>query len=156
VDDGFLPYLKRQFSDHRVPYPSICFEVTETNALADLGRARAFMHSLCELGSSFAVDDFGTGFASYTYVKSLPVRYLKIDGSFVRNLACDPVDRAFVESINHVGHVLKLQTIAEWAETPAVVEILSDLGVDFAQGYGVGAPVALEDLRLHRSLGRAS
>ncbi len=155
VDEGFLPYLKRQFSDYRVPYQAICFEVTETNAVSDLGRARAFMQSLCDLGSSFAVDDFGTGFASYTYVKSLPVRYIKIDGSFVRNLANDPVDRAVVESINHVAHVLQLQTIAEWAETPAAVEILRDLGVDFAQGYGVGPAVTLDDLRLHRSLGIA-
>jgi EAL domain-containing protein (putative c-di-GMP-specific phosphodiesterase class I) len=155
VDEGFLPYLKRQFSDYRVPYQAICFEVTETNAVSDLGRARAFMQSLCDLGSSFAVDDFGTGFASYTYVKSLPVRYIKIDGSFVRNLANDPVDRAVVESINHVAHVLQLQTIAEWAETPAAVEILRDLGVDFAQGYGVGPAVTLDDLRLHRSLGTA-
>jgi len=147
VDEGFLPYLKRQFSDYGVPYPSICFEVTETAAVSDLGRARTFMQRLCDLGSSFAVDDFGTGFASYTYVKSLPIRYLKIDGSFVRNLASDPVDRAFVESINHIGHVLGLQTIAEWAETPEVVATLRDLGVDFAQGYGVGAPVALSDLR---------
>jgi len=155
VDEGFLPYLKRQFSDYRVPYQAICFEVTETNAVSDLGRARTFMQSLCDLGSSFAVDDFGTGFASYTYVKSLPVRYIKIDGSFVRNLANDPVDRAVVESINHVAHVLQLQTIAEWAETPAAVEILRDLGVDFAQGYGVGPAVTLDDLRLHRSLGTA-
>jgi diguanylate cyclase (GGDEF)-like protein/PAS domain S-box-containing protein len=152
MDDAFLPYLKRQFADHRVPYSAICFEVTETNAVSDLGRARTFMQSLCDLGSSFAVDDFGTGFASYTYVKSLPVRYLKIDGSFVRNLAKDPVDKAFVESINHVGHVLGLQTIAEWAETPEVVETLRDMGVDFAQGYGVGEAVALEDLGLQPSL----
>ncbi|AUB84874.1 diguanylate cyclase [Candidatus Thiodictyon syntrophicum] len=147
VDEGFLPYLQRQFRDYCVPYPSICFEVTETAAVSDLGRARAFMQRLCDLGSCFAVDDFGTGFASYTYVKSLPIRYLKIDGSFVHHLIDEPVDRAFVESINHIGHVLGLQTIAEWAETPAVVEVLRGLGVDFAQGYGVGVPVALGDLR---------
>lgn len=144
TDEGFLPFLRRQFEDNQVPYPSICFEVTETAAISDLGRARSFMHSLRGLGSTFAVDDFGAGFASYAYLKELPVQYLKIDGSFVRKLESEPVDRALVESINHIGHVLGLQTIAEWAETPQVVESLRAMGVDYAQGYGVGRPVALD------------
>ena len=148
MDDSFLPYLKRQFADHEVPYPTICFEITETTAISDLGRARTFIQELRDLGSSFAVDDFGSGFASYAYLKSLPVHYLKIDGSFVRNLDKDPVDRAFVESINHIGHVLGLETVAEWAETPQLVDELRAMGVDFAQGYGVGEAVALEELRL--------
>ncbi len=147
MDDSFLPYLKRQFADHEVPYPSICFEITETAAISDLGRARTFIQELKDLGSSFAVDDFGSGFASYAYLKSLPVHYLKIDGSYVRNLAKDPVDRAFVESINHIGHVLGLETVAEWAETQELVDELRAMGVNFAQGYGVGQEVALEDLR---------
>jgi diguanylate cyclase (GGDEF)-like protein len=148
MDDSFLPYLKRQFADYEVPYPSICFEITETAAVSDLGRARGFIQDLKDLGCAFAVDDFGSGFASYAYLKSLPVRYLKIDGSFVRSLDRDPVDRAFVESINHIGHVLGLETIAEWAETPALIEALRAMGVDYAQGYGVGEAVALEDLCL--------
>jgi EAL domain-containing protein (putative c-di-GMP-specific phosphodiesterase class I) len=147
MDESFLPYLKRQFADHEVPYPAICFEITETAAISDLGRARSFMQELKDLGSSFAVDDFGSGFASYAYLKSLPLDYLKIDGSYVRNLAKDPVDRAFVESINHIGHVLGLETVAEWAETPELVDELRAMGVNFAQGYGVGQEVALEDLR---------
>jgi diguanylate cyclase (GGDEF)-like protein len=155
LDEGFLPYVKRRFSEARVPYASLCFEVTETRALSDLGRARTFMQELCDLGASFAVDDFGTGFASYAYLRSLPIRYLKIDGSFVRNLATDPIDRAFVESIHQVARVLGLQTIAEWAETDAVVEVLRAIGVDFAQGYAVGPAVPLEDLRLHRTPGDA-
>jgi EAL domain-containing protein (putative c-di-GMP-specific phosphodiesterase class I) len=102
------------------------------------------MQSLRGLGSSFAVDDFGAGFASYAYLKELPVQYLKIDGSFVRKLESEPVDRALVESINHIGHVLGLETIAEWAETPQVIESLRAIGVDYAQGYGVGRPIALD------------
>ncbi len=148
MDDSFLPYLKRQFVDHDVPYPSICFEITETAAVSDLGRARGFIQDLKDLGCAFAMDDFGSGFASYAYLKSLPVRYLKIDGSFVRTLERDPVDRAFVESINHIGHVLGLETIAEWAETPELVAALREMGVDYAQGYGVGEAVPLDDLRL--------
>jgi diguanylate cyclase (GGDEF)-like protein/PAS domain S-box-containing protein len=146
TDDGFLPFLRRQFEDYQVPYASICFEVTETAAISDLGRARNFMQSLRSLGSSFAVDDFGAGFASYAYLKELPVQYLKIDGSFVRKLETEPVDRALVESINHIGHVLGLETIAEWAETPQVVDALRAIGVDYAQGYGVGRPVALDEV----------
>ncbi len=150
TDDGFLPFLRRQFEDNRVPYASICFEVTETAAISDLARARSFMQSLRELGSAFAVDDFGAGFASYAYLKLLPVQYLKIDGSFVRKLETEPVDRALVESINHIGHVLGLETIAEWAETPQAVETLRAIGVDYAQGYGVGRPIALDEVGFDR------
>ena len=152
MDDGFIAYLKRQFAEYAVPYSSICFEITETAAVADLRRARTFMLEMRALGTSFAVDDFGTGFASYAYLKFLPVDYLKIDGSFVRNLETDPVDRALVSSINHIGHVLGMKTIAEWAETPELVERLRTMGVDYAQGFAVGRPLRLEDLRLHRAL----
>lgn len=152
TDDAFLPFLRRQFEENRVPYESICFEITETAAISDLARARSFMQSLRTLGSAFAVDDFGAGFASYSYLKLLPVQYLKIDGSFVRKLETEPVDRALVESINHIGHVLGLETIAEWAETPQLVESLREIGVDYAQGYGVGKPIALDEVRLDRVL----
>jgi diguanylate cyclase (GGDEF)-like protein/PAS domain S-box-containing protein len=152
MDDSFAPYLKRQFADHDIPYPAICFEITETAAVADLRRARLFMEDIRALGSTFAVDDFGTGFASYAYLKFLPVDYLKIDGSFVRDLMADPVDLALVSSINHLGHVLGLKTIAEWAETPELIEKLRKIGVDYAQGFGVGKPIRLEDLRLHQVL----
>ena len=148
LDSGFLPYLKRQFSDHRVPYPSICFEVSETAAVTDLGRVRAFMQSLCAMGGSFAVDDIGTGFASHTYIKTLPIRYLKIDGGLVKNMLSDPLDRAFVESVNHIAHVLGLKSIAEWAETADTIEALRRLGVDYAQGYGIGALIDLEAVRI--------
>jgi len=150
ADDGFRSFLERQFADNRVPHASICFEVTETAAIADLARARSFMQGLRDLGSVFAIDDFGAGFASYAYLKHLPVQYLKIDGSFVRKIESEPVDRALVESINHIGHVLGLATIAEWAETPQVVETLRAMGVDYAQGYGVGKPVALDEVGLDR------
>jgi diguanylate cyclase (GGDEF)-like protein/PAS domain S-box-containing protein len=152
MDDGFMAYLKRQFAEYEIPYASICFEITETAAIADLRRARTFMQEMRVLGTSFAVDDFGTGFASYAYLKLLPVDYLKIDGSFVRNLETDPVDRALVSSINHIGHVLGMKTIAEWAETPELIEHLRAMGVDYAQGFAVGRPLRLENLRLHRAL----
>ncbi len=151
AESGFLSYIKRQFSDHGIPYRSICFEITETAMVAHLGRAKKLIEELRDLGCSFALDDFGTGLSSYAYLKILPVDYLKIDGSFVRNMAKDPVDYAMVESINQIGHILGLKTIAEWTENQSTMTHLRALDVDFAQGYGVGETILLEDFRLPES-----
>ncbi len=139
-DEGFLSYIKRQFSKWEIPYEAVCFEVTETAAIANLARARELISNLKELGCYFALDDFGAGLSSFGYLRDLPVDYLKIDGSFVRHMAEDPVDYAMVESINQIGHILGLKTIAEWAEDNATLNQLRALNVDFAQGYGVGEP----------------
>ncbi|MBK1701527.1 diguanylate cyclase [Thiococcus pfennigii] len=147
-DEGFLSYLKRQFADWAVPFASICFEITETAAVRSLERARALMEELAGLGVRFALDDFGTGLSSYGYLRDLPVSLLKIDGAFVRGLSDDPVNRAMVESINQIGHVLGLQTIAEWAEDGAAIEALRALGVDYAQGYGVGAALPVDGFQI--------
>ena len=146
MDEAFLRYLKRQFEEWSIPYPSICFEITETAAVRNLEGARAFMTELNNLGSSFALDDFGTGLASYTYLRELPVRYLKIDGGFVRGMQDNPVNLAMVDSINQIGHVLGLQTIAEWAEDRALVDKLRELGIDYAQGFEIGRPIPVEDV----------
>jgi diguanylate cyclase (GGDEF)-like protein/PAS domain S-box-containing protein len=148
ADEAFLLYLKRQFAEWGVPHPSICFEITETAGIRDLIQARGFIEELSALGCSFALDDFGTGLSNYGYLRELPLSYLKIDGSFVRTMHQDPVNRALVESINQIGHVLGLRTIAEWAEDRTTVEQLRALGVDFAQGYGVGEPIALSEVTL--------
>jgi EAL domain-containing protein (putative c-di-GMP-specific phosphodiesterase class I) len=143
ADEAFLRYLKRQFTDWKVPYPSICFEITETATIQSLDHARGFMEELSALGCAFALDDFGTGLSNYGYLRELPLDYLKIDGSFVRTMTVDPVNHALVKSINQIGHVLGLKTIAEWAEDAVTIERLRKSGVDFAQGYGLGAPIAL-------------
>jgi EAL domain-containing protein (putative c-di-GMP-specific phosphodiesterase class I) len=148
TDEGFLRYLKRQFIDWDVPPSTICFEITETAAIRNLASARAFMQELTALGCTFALDDFGSGLSSYGYLKELPVDYLKIDGSFVRGMAEDPVSYALVESINQIGHVLGLKTIAEWAEDKNILNQLRALNVDFAQGFGVGKAIAITDLAL--------
>jgi len=148
TESGFLSYIQRQFKDHEVPYQSICFEITETAVVANLDRAKELIEALRDLGCSFALDDFGTGLSSYSYLKILPVDYLKIDGSFVRNMAQDPVDLAMVDSINQIGHILELKTIAEWVENQNTLMQLRALNVDFAQGYGVGEIISLEDFRL--------
>lgn len=141
ADESFLPYLRRQFEVHRVPPAAICFEVTETAAIRDMDAARAFMEELVAMGCSLALDDFGSGLASYSYLRALPVRYLKIDGSFVHDMTTNPVNHALVASINQVAHVLGLQSIAEWAEDDDIIAALRALQVDFAQGYAIGAPV---------------
>ena len=147
-DEGFLSYLKRQFNDWAVPFATICFEITETAAVSSLERARALIVELADLGARFALDDFGAGLSSYGYLRDLPVHFLKIDGNFVRNLVTDPVNRAMVDSINQIGHILGLQTIAEWAEDEATVESLRALGVDYAQGFGVGSPLPVDGFQL--------
>ena len=141
--EGILEFVREQSAHHRLPPGAICFEITETAAINNMRRATQFMRDLKALGFSFALDDFGIGTSSLAYLKTLPVDYLKIDGSFVRNIATDPVDRAMADTINRVGHIMGLQTVGEYAESPDVIDALRTLGVDFAQGYGVQRPQAL-------------
>ncbi|MES9848671.1 MAG: EAL domain-containing protein, partial [Candidatus Thiodiazotropha sp.] len=106
--------------------------------------AARFISLLKRRGFRFALDDFGTGMSSFSYLKRLPVDYLKIDGSFVSNMVNDPVDKAMVESINEIGHLMGLQTIAEYVEDDQTLEQLIDIGVDYAQGFGVVRPMPLQ------------
>ncbi|MGD8207557.1 MAG: EAL domain-containing protein, partial [Thiohalocapsa sp.] len=130
------------------PPSTICFEITETAALGNLEGASHFMRELAAMGCRFALDDFGTGLSSYAYLRRLPLNYLKIDGSFVHDMNRDPVNRALVTSINQVAHILGLQTIAEWAEDHATVNLLRALHVDFVQGYAVGMPTPIMDVEI--------
>ncbi len=145
-DDHFLEFVIHLFNDTGIPPESVCFEVTETAAIANLSRATRFISVLRGMGCSFALDDFGAGLSSFGYLKSLPVDYLKIDGSFVKDMVEDRVDRAMVESINQIGHVLGLKTIGEFAENDAVTQALEDVGVDYAQGNGIAVPQPLHDI----------
>lgn len=139
-DESFLDFILTQFRDRGVPPQRICFEITETAAIANMTKAIHFMGTLKKLGCCFSLDDFGSGLSSFIYLKTLPVDYLKIDGSFVKDIVTDPVSKAMVESINQVGHVMGIQTIAEYAETPEIIVVLRELGVDFAQGYAIARP----------------
>jgi len=141
--EGILDFIRGQADLHRLPPGAICFEITETVAINNMRHATQFMRELKSLGFCFALDDFGIGTSSLAYLKTLPVDYLKIDGSFVRNIDTDPIDRAMADTINRVGHIMGLQTVGEYAESPEVIQELRTLGVDFAQGYGVQRPQAL-------------
>ena len=127
-----------------VPAEKICFEITETAAISNLTDAGDFIKSLRDMGCSFALDDFGSGLSSFAYLKSLPVNYLKIDGLFVRDIASDPISYAMVKSINDIGKLMGMRTIAEFAESDAVIEKLREIGVDYAQGFGISRPRAIE------------
>ncbi|MGR9013263.1 MAG: EAL domain-containing protein, partial [Gammaproteobacteria bacterium] len=148
TDKTMLAFLAEQFSKWEIPAHKICFEVTETAAIANLSYATKFIKQLKERGCLFSLDDFGSGLSSFAYLKNLPVDYLKIDGLFVKDILDDEVDLAMVKSINEVGHVMDKKTIAEFVENEQIFNLLSDLGVDYAQGYGIGKPVPLDELKL--------
>ena len=139
-DDQFLDYVRESFARFRIPHRAICFEITETTAVTSLSKAAEFIGAMREPGCRFALDDFGVGVSSFTYLKQLPVDYIKIDGSFVRNMLHDPVDAAMVEAIHRIGRVMGKQTIAESVETAATLEALRSVGVDFAQGNAIAPP----------------
>jgi diguanylate cyclase (GGDEF)-like protein/PAS domain S-box-containing protein len=139
-DDEFLGFLREKFETYRIPPEMICFEITETSAIANLGSAIRFINELKALGCHFSLDDFCAGMSSFAYLKHLPVDFLKIDGSFVKDMLDDPINRAMVEVINHIGHVMGKRTIAEFVETPQIEQALLEIGVDYAQGYLIERP----------------
>ncbi|HPX87719.1 MAG TPA: EAL domain-containing protein [Methylophilaceae bacterium] len=143
-EEGFLDYVVEQINHYGVDTSRICFEITETSVIANLNKARQFMQALRKIGCRFSLDDFGSGLSSFAYLKNLEVDFLKIDGMFVKAIANNKIDRAMVESINNVGHVMGLHTIAEFAENDEIIQILKEIGVDYAQGYGVAKPEIFE------------
>jgi len=144
-DKEFLKFVITEFKDSGIPPEKICFEITETAAIANLTDARYFIQALKSIGCCFALDDFGAGLSSFNYLKNLPVDYLKIDGAFVRDITKDPIDFAMVRSINEIGKVMGKKTIAEFVESEEILNALQAIGVDYAQGYSVGKPELLPD-----------
>jgi diguanylate cyclase (GGDEF)-like protein/PAS domain S-box-containing protein len=146
TDESLLDYVVELFAETPVLPQSICFEITETAAIANLKQAIKFLTHIQNIGCQVALDDFGSGLSSFAYLKALPVNYLKIDGQFVKDISIDSVDRTFVEAINKIGHVMGLQTIAEYVEDAKILSILKEMRVDYAQGYGVHKPCPLSDI----------
>jgi diguanylate cyclase (GGDEF)-like protein/PAS domain S-box-containing protein len=145
-DPSLLPFIKSQLALHHLSAQLFCFEITETAAISNFTSTMNLIHDLKAIGFRFALDDFGSGMSSFSYLRNLPVDYLKIDGQFVRGAATDPVSRTLVSNINDIGHLLGKQTIAEYAEDSAIIDVLRELGVDHAQGFGVHEPEPFEQL----------
>ena len=145
TDSAFLLHIINAMKKYGVPPESICFEITETAAISNLVAASHFIHELRKLGCRFALDDFGSGLSSFSYLKNLPVDYLKIDGSFVRGMDSDDINHAMVSAIQQLGKVMGIKTIAEFVESDSVLEMLAELGVDYAQGYAIARPMPLKD-----------
>ncbi|MBX2823704.1 MAG: EAL domain-containing protein [Gammaproteobacteria bacterium] len=146
IDNEFLDFSMQQLQQDGIDASRIAFEITETAAVDNLDLARGFMQRIRSLGCRFALDDFGSGFSTFAYLKNLPIDYLKIDGSLVRNLATDDMDLEMVRAINQIGHTVGARTIAEFVENDDILDILRELGVDYAQGYGLQKPQELSVL----------
>ncbi|MEL6322544.1 MAG: EAL domain-containing protein, partial [Cyanobacteria bacterium J06626_14] len=142
-DDTFISFVREQFETYNISPRKICFEITETVAIANLSRATELITDLRQLGCQFALDDFGTGMSSLAYLKALPIDYLKIDGNFIRGITQDQFSQAVVRAVNNIGHLIGLKTVAEFVSTPAILETVKTLGIDFVQGHGIATPAPL-------------
>ena len=124
----------------------ICFEITETAAIANMSRATDFIAQIKQMGCKFSLDDFGSGLSSFTYLKNMPIDNLKIDGAFIRDIVSDPINRAFVESIHNIGKMMGIKTTAEYVENEEIYNCVKEMGMDYAQGYHIAKPKPLRDL----------
>ena len=155
-DERFLEYLIAELSNNELAAGAMCFEITETAAIANLSNVVYFMRELKARGCHFALDDFGSGLSSFMYLKTLPVDFLKIDGQFVENVTRDRVDRSMVEAISQVGKTMGIQTIAERVESAEVLAELGRLGVGYAQGFHIAKPRPTKEFPYLREPSRKS
>ena len=139
-DDEFLKYAVSTITKSEIDPARICLEITETSAVGNLANALKFIETLSSLGCLFALDDFGSGMSSFGYLKHLPVDYLKLDGIFIQNIIDDPVDRVMVKSIHYVAQAMGLKTIAEYVENEDIIDVVTELGINYGQGYGIDKP----------------
>jgi diguanylate cyclase (GGDEF)-like protein/PAS domain S-box-containing protein len=142
----FHRFVSQQLHESGIDGTNICFEITETAAITNLSLAKEFISSLNKDGCKFALDDFGSGLSSFGYLKNLSVDYLKIDGMFIKNIVDDVIDRAMVNSINEIGQIMGMKTIAEFVENDEITQQLKIIGVNYAQGYGIGKPMPINEI----------
>ncbi len=146
TDDKFMEFLFEQISEFGVGTNKICFEITESGTISNMVKATDFVNEFKNIGCKFSIDDFGTGLASHSYLRELPVDYVKIDGAFVSTIHENPKDYAMAKSINDLAHFLGQETIAEFVENDTIIEKLREIGVDFLQGWAIGRPTPLSEL----------
>ncbi len=146
MKDNFENEVEALFGKYKIDGAMIIFEITETSAMSNFKRVTQFIDHFKGIGCQFSLDDFGTGLSSFAYLKNFQVNYLKIDGSFVRNIAHDPVDEIIVDSISQISTLLDLETVAEYVENDAILTVIKKIGIDYAQGYGIEKPAPLEML----------
>jgi diguanylate cyclase (GGDEF)-like protein len=142
ANEKFLQFIQTELSPRKTLMPFICFEITETAVMSNLTQALQCMHLIKSMGASLALDDFGSGLSSFTYLRHMPIDYLKIDGAFVQNMHEDKINRAIVLNIHQLSRVFNVKTIAEYVENKEIINELRTIGVDFAQGYGIHKPEA--------------
>lgn len=145
AEPGFLEFLIEVIETNAIEPQCLCFEITETAAISNLKQASIFIAKLKSLGCRFALDDFGSGLSSFAYLKNLDVDFLKIDGSFVKDMLRDDTDAAMVEAINQIGHIMGLKTVAEYVENHDILERVKAIGIDYAQGYGLHTPAPFDE-----------
>lgn len=151
-DEHFIDFLLAEFAKHRIPTGKICFEITETATINNISAAAEFIREIKKIGCKSSLDDYGSGNASYQYLKHLPVDYIKIDGAFIKNITSSVDDYAMVRSINEIAHLMGKKTIAEYTETDEIIAVLQGVGVDYIQGYAISRPILLEDIPLIRAV----
>lgn len=145
-DKNFLKFIQAEIASSKLPCEKICFEITETAAIGNIDIAKSFMQTLSALGCQFSLDDFGSGLSSFAYLRTLPVNILKIDGQFIHDIETNPINLAMVKSIHEIGCLMGKKTVAEFVENTAILNLLKELGVHYAQGYGVGYPMPLDQI----------
>ena len=146
-NDDFQKKARRILADTRLPKEKIFFELTETAAVSNLDMTKKFMEDMRKEGYGFVLDDFGTGVSSFAYLKTLPVSLIKIDGTFVKNIATDETDKRLVKAINELSHAMNMKTIAEFVENEQILLHAKSLEIDYAQGYHLHKPEALEEVK---------
>ncbi len=146
TDDRLYDYIKEKFTQYRIDPSMVVFEITESASLSNITGTQRMINRLSELGCHFSIDDFGTGFSTFAYLKQIPAGSVKIDGSFVKDMLKDPIDLVLVKAINETAHALDKTTVAEFVEDSDTLEKLAEMGVDYAQGYYIGKPMDIQTI----------